>query len=213
MGVLLLVGSGLAVAAGAGLAAWALWPDGPTEGPELTPLAADDVTLEPLVSSEPPALAPAREVPGDVKPEVKSEPEKTAPSASSGVERPRSKPKVEAVPTAFEPVRAPEERFTRPAAPPDGGDSVVTVSSADKPFEPVILDGATFSTLRHVKRAVAFVNNATREELLGGGVHEKVVDTVLTNRPYASLQRFAYTKGIGEATMAAVSRHTSPEPP
>jgi hypothetical protein len=80
-------------------------------------------------------------------------------------------------------------------------------------FEPIILDGSTFSSLGQVKRAVAFVNNASREELLAAGIHEMVVDTVLTNRPYASLQKFAYTKGIGDHTMAAVERHTREDSP
>lgn len=113
---------------------------------------------------------------------------------------PAPAPKVVAPPRAAAPKAVPEPAQTPPPPSADAG-------TADG-FEPVEVDGTTFTELSHVKRAVAFVNRASRDELLEAGVSHYVVDTVLDNRPYKSIQRFAFTRGIGPKTVAAVADHT-----
>lgn len=122
-----------------------------------------------------------------------------APAPAPGQAAPEPEPEPE---PASPPAPAPAD-----APPPD---STVPEDPAPAPaaFEPVEVDGVTFATLSHVKAALRFANQADRDALKAAGVSEYTVDTVIDNRPYRTIQRFGWTRGIGPKTVQAIADHT-----
>lgn len=112
-----------------------------------------------------------------------------------------------------EPAPAPK---VQPEPSPGGGStsSSTSTSKGDRDLldVPVVVDDVTFTRISHMRAVLAFVNRATREELIEAGVNERfgMVDAILDNRPFRSVQQLGATPKIGNATMRSLADHTAP---
>jgi predicted Ser/Thr protein kinase len=151
-----------------------------------------------VVAQAPPPVAPAPEPvvapPPPVVPEPAPPPKPAPVPAKPRTEKPPvAKPPVEKPPP--EPV--PETHVDRP--PP-----------AEKPPPPpaatpghVLVDNVEMDQ-ETAKRALAWVNAASEDDLVKAGVYDRGVETILASRPFASMTAFGDTRMIGEATVRAV---------
>lgn len=71
-----------------------------------------------------------------------------------------------------------------------------------------MVDEVGFTTAGAAK-ALAFVNTATPEQLAAAGIYRKGVEIIVAKRPFASLQAFGGTYGIGSKTVQTV-RNAAP---
>ncbi|TVQ89289.1 MAG: serine/threonine protein kinase [Deltaproteobacteria bacterium] len=183
------------------------------DGADITPEAEE--AEEGLADLEPSAEA-AEEVP-DAPPPAPAKPApepapKVAPSPAPAKSAPEPAPKVAPSPAPAKPAPAPPAEPTPPAKSAPKSSSDGSRDEDDLLPVPIVVDDVTFTRVSHMRAVIAFVNRATREELIDAGVNERygMVDAVLDNRPYTSVQQLGATPKIGHKTMLAIALHTEP---
>jgi len=121
-----------------------------------------------------------------------SRPDPSVPSDAGGVIAAPAEPR----PARSEPASS-EPALSEPAS------SEPASSEPDELPAPVTVDGVTFTRRSDMTAVLRFANGATRSELVAAGIVERygLVDTVIDNRPYRSVQQLGGTKGIGPDTM------------
>ncbi len=72
----------------------------------------------------------------------------------------------------------------------------------------VTVDGVRF-TVEDARRTLSFVNHATPEALRTAGIHASVVGRILAERPFASVEAFGATRGIGPRSVAQAAKAAS----
>ncbi|MEZ4321337.1 MAG: protein kinase [Myxococcota bacterium] len=166
----------------------------------------------PSAPEEPrPALAlppepPSPEMPEPVEPAAgpssSGVPVDPAPQVPDGATAPGPAPVAEPIPAplpvpSHDPMPAPGPVLpmpmpTRPVPPPP-------------PRSELVVDDVGF-TAAEAARALEWVNGADADALKAAGVYLKGVEVILANRPFASMEAFGETKGIGTKTVEAVLR-------
>lgn len=202
------------VAGGAGLVVG--WWMEPREAPELVAVPAQVETVpvaatptpEPAPAPEPepePATAPA---PAPVpRPAAAPEPEPAPEPAPAPVpiQVPRSAPVPVPAPAAPAPAPAPAPAAPAPAAPAPAPAPWSKPEPEPAPPGFVRVDDVLLSD-GTAARTVQFVNTASYEDLAKAGVYRQGITVILDQRPFADIQAFAATRGIGTKTVEAVSK-------
>jgi hypothetical protein len=193
----------VAVVGVAGVAAGALWyamtpvvslGDG-ADGPVV---AASDPGHDPAADEgspvEPPALDPPPADPGPSAAPVQGLPA-AAPPPRTGASAPRRSP-------APEPAVSPEPIAAPIAAPTSAGYSDPgAATESDLLAAPVVVDEVSFTRRSEMAAVLRLANRATREELEAAGITGQRIEDLIGGRPYASVQKLGYTRGVGPDTM------------
>lgn len=133
------------------------------------------------------------------------------PATATAPLEPTHEPKPVPVP-AHEPKPVPAPKPI-PHAPPDAKPPPVATPapvSAPSTGDGLTFDNITFDSPAHIAASLKWVNGATEQQLRDARIYDKGVIVILTNRPFATMQKFSDTSGIGEATMrdvAAAGKH------
>lgn len=232
-GLLLLVGLlGIIVGAGLGAEATAPPPELSPPGPPVASWAPPGVGAPGLSSGGPPAagasaagasiqpalarpggsaapIEPAPVEPMSAQASERPDPVGPAPAQAAGAPasvRPAPVPSSGAPPSAPSGAPPPTPSGAPPPAPSGSVEAGVlrpapAPAGTDAELE---IDGVSFDP-RAAERAVRWLNSASRAELEAAGIYSRGVALILDGRPFASIEAFGQTRGVGEKTMGAVA--------
>ncbi len=154
---------------------------------------------------EPPAPEPAADpaVPAETDAPAVAEPdldaELFAPDAPPPVEVAPAAPAPAAPkPAPIAPKPSPEPA---PAAPEPAPAAPPAVERPDLLDEPVVIDEVTFTRLSEMKAVLKLANHGTPDELGAAGITGQRIHDLIAGRPYRSVQKLGYTRGVGPDTM------------
>ncbi len=199
-GVLLTALAVVAIVSLGGAALYATWPRPDGVLVPATPPTPVQVVATPPV------------VPAAIEDDPPSPPKKsiaTAPTAKPKVDPKPVDPKPAAEPKTADPKPAAE---SKPAAEPkpavDPKPKWEPRPPAPVSDDPLVADNVKFDSQAHADKAIAWLNTASEQDLTAAHIYDKGVIVILANRPFTTVQKFAATSGIGEATVRAVANAT-----
>jgi hypothetical protein len=164
--------------------------------------ATDAPAPEPIAAVAPPPEGPAPEAPAAAPeqvpvpepPPAAASPRPADPPATDPTPAPRrAAPPTEPAPRPEPAPKANPAPRPRPGAPP-------AAAPAPAPPGMVVVDEVTM-TLEQGKALVALVNRATPDELASWGIYDQGVGVILNGRPFATVEQFGQTRGIGKKTV------------